>query len=83
MSHTFSFVVLWVVTQCFDHRTQCNDNVFVTCLSLLFSVASFSGETVRGDAAVDIAKETVSLHGVSETVGTWWPYSTVRPGANI
>ena len=45
------------------HRTQCNDTVFVTYLSL-FSVASFSGETVRGDNAADIANETVGLHGI-------------------
>ena len=46
-----------------DHRTQCNDTVFVTYLSL-FSVASFSGEAVRGDDAADIANETVGLHRI-------------------
>lgn len=46
-----------------DHRTQCNDTVFVTYLSL-FSVASFSGETVQGDNAADIANETVGLHRI-------------------
>ena len=46
-----------------DHRTQCNDSVFVTYLSL-FSVALFTGETVRGDSAPDIANKTVSLHRI-------------------
>ena len=46
-----------------DHRTQCNDTVFVTYLSL-FSVALFTGKTVRGDSAPDIANKTVSLHRI-------------------
>lgn len=46
-----------------DYPTQCNDTVFVTYLSL-FSVASFSGETVRCDNAADIANETVGLHRI-------------------
>ena len=43
---------------------QSNNTVFLTFLSLLFSVASFSGETVRGDAAADIVDKTVSLQRI-------------------
>lgn len=41
-----------------------NYTVFVTGLSLSFFVASFSGETLRGDAAADIANKTVSSYRI-------------------
>lgn len=52
------------MAQCRERPTQRNNTVFVTCLSLSLFAASFSGETLRGDAAADIANKTVSSHRI-------------------
>ena len=58
---------------------QSNNTVFVTCLSLLFSVASFSGEIVRGDTAADIADRTVSLQRIHRPL----KFEVVFAGQNV